>query len=312
MGEKVRTKMDTNATVNPFGATSRNTRNQIELAGYVGKDEPELRYLQDGTPMLTFNLATNSPLFGGGERTDWHCVTLFGAEAERLADTLHARSAVQVIGRIRTRKNQAADGRTFKNVGITADQVLPQEAVGRGKNSVTLQGYVVGKWFNHTNTRGIAVLNLKLLTCRPAQDIEASDVEEYSDAVIWGSRSVKMNELLGIGSYVMLDGELVKSQPYKQEQQVGEEVLAARQRTSKVQVGSIVLLDKPTVPPTTTNTVTPKQGINKVAAQAAASQPPAPTPEIAPVTAPYKNTLARQRPTYSQRGFSQPAHPIHQ
>ncbi|MCH6591149.1 MAG: single-stranded DNA-binding protein [Proteobacteria bacterium] len=89
--------------------------NKVILVGNLGRD-PEVRYAQDGTKIVTFSMATseNWKDKNTGERrekTEWHRVVLFN---ERLADVaekyLHKGSKVYIEGALQTRKWTGNDG----------------------------------------------------------------------------------------------------------------------------------------------------------------------------------------------------------
>jgi single-strand DNA-binding protein len=78
--------------------------NKQLIIGNLG-NEPELRYTPQGTPVLSFSLASNTT--GGrdrvtGERvkeTDWFEINVFGGGAESASKYLHSGDTVYVEGR---------------------------------------------------------------------------------------------------------------------------------------------------------------------------------------------------------------------
>ena len=89
--------------------------NKVILVGNLGRD-PEVRYAQDGTKIVTFSMATseNWKDKNTGERrekTEWHRVVLFN---DRLGDVaekyLHKGSKVYIEGALQTRKWTGNDG----------------------------------------------------------------------------------------------------------------------------------------------------------------------------------------------------------
>lgn len=81
--------------------------NRVTLAGNLGRN-PELRYAQNGSPIVNMSLATahwGSP--GPGEEpcevTEWHRIVAFGKTAERCAAWLKKGRGILVEGRIQTR-----------------------------------------------------------------------------------------------------------------------------------------------------------------------------------------------------------------
>jgi single-strand DNA-binding protein len=89
-------------------------RNQVELIGNVGAD-PEVRYLPSGDAVANIRLATTEKWKdkASGEQkeaTEWHRISVFGRLAEIVSEYVKKGSHIFVVGRIKTRKYQAADG----------------------------------------------------------------------------------------------------------------------------------------------------------------------------------------------------------
>ena len=89
--------------------------NKVILVGNLGRD-PEVRYAQDGTKIVTFSMATSEnwkdkTTGERREKTEWHRVVLFN---ERLGDVaekyLHKGSKVYIEGALQTRKWTGNDG----------------------------------------------------------------------------------------------------------------------------------------------------------------------------------------------------------
>ena len=68
----------------------------IELV-YLGRDS-ELRYLQNGTPVLNFAAAYDVG-FGDNKRAQWIECAMFGKKAESLASYLVKSRQIQIIAR---------------------------------------------------------------------------------------------------------------------------------------------------------------------------------------------------------------------
>ncbi len=88
--------------------------NKVTLIGNLGRD-PELRYMPDGKPTVTINLATTHAWKdkGTGERqehTEWHRVVFYGRLAEVVGEYLAKGSQAYVEGRLRTDKWTDKDG----------------------------------------------------------------------------------------------------------------------------------------------------------------------------------------------------------
>ena len=69
------------------------------LAGNLGR-QPELRFLQDGTPVTSFSVAvTDPPRQGAPETSTWWRVSVFGRQAETCYQSLQKGARVLVEGR---------------------------------------------------------------------------------------------------------------------------------------------------------------------------------------------------------------------
>ena len=81
--------------------------NKAILIGFVGKD-PEIRY-SDGCPIASFSLATTERAYTTDkgitipEKTEWHNIVLWGANAEFAEKYIRKGSKLYVEGKIRTR-----------------------------------------------------------------------------------------------------------------------------------------------------------------------------------------------------------------
>jgi len=80
--------------------------NIVYLIGNLGND-PEVRYLPDGTPSITFSLATTERWKGqNGEaktKTTWHRCVRIGKGSEKLAEYLRKGSKIAIVGKIENR-----------------------------------------------------------------------------------------------------------------------------------------------------------------------------------------------------------------
>ncbi len=86
--------------------------NKVMLIGRLGAD-PEIRYTQDGTPVVNFSLATNSRVKRGDEwqdDTEWHRIVAWRKLAEICNEYLSKGRLVYVEGRLRTRSWEDRDG----------------------------------------------------------------------------------------------------------------------------------------------------------------------------------------------------------
>jgi single-strand DNA-binding protein len=79
--------------------------NRVMLLGNLGAD-PQLRYTQGGTAVLTIRMATTETYFDQNkvkkEKTEWHSATLFGKRAESLSKFIAKGSRVFVEGGLHT------------------------------------------------------------------------------------------------------------------------------------------------------------------------------------------------------------------
>lgn len=89
------------------------TFQRVTIIGRVGQD-PEIRYLPDGSPVASLSLATDEGYKDKSgekiERTEWHRVAVFGPLAEVVQKYVTKGDPVLVEGKLRTRKWAAKDG----------------------------------------------------------------------------------------------------------------------------------------------------------------------------------------------------------
>ena len=101
--------------------------NRVTLLGNLGQN-PELRYTQAGSPVLSFRLATTESVLNRDkereDRTEWHSVSLWGKRAEALAKFLTKGSQLCVEGRLQTRSWEAADGSKRYATEVVAKNIL--------------------------------------------------------------------------------------------------------------------------------------------------------------------------------------------
>lgn len=100
--------------------------NAVTMAGMLVQD-PEMRYTPGGLAILELNLAGNDHVVGddGKERelAWYHRATVFGAQAEMLADQLHAGDPVFLEGRLDYRTWDAQDGGRRSALDVVATRV---------------------------------------------------------------------------------------------------------------------------------------------------------------------------------------------
>ena len=100
--------------------------NKVILVGNVGKD-PETRYLEGGTAVCSFSLATSETYRNrDGERvtnTEWHNIVLWRGLAEVAEKYVRKGSQLFIEGRIRTRSWDDRDGNKRYTTEIVGDNM---------------------------------------------------------------------------------------------------------------------------------------------------------------------------------------------
>lgn len=106
--------------------------NNVYLVGTLTQ-APELRYTPAGLAILEMNLAGNDHVVGDDgqprELAWYHRVTVFGAQAESLANQLAEGTPVMVEGRLNYRSWEAPDGQKRSSLDVNANRV---EVLGFG------------------------------------------------------------------------------------------------------------------------------------------------------------------------------------
>lgn len=118
--------------------------NKVILVGNLGKD-PEVRYLEGGTAVANFSLATSENYTdkNTNERktiTEWHNVVFWRGLAEVAEKYLKKGNQVYIEGKLRTRKWQDKDGvdrYTTEIVGETLQMLGRKD--DKASNSSSLQ-----------------------------------------------------------------------------------------------------------------------------------------------------------------------------
>lgn len=102
--------------------------NKVILLGHLGKD-PDVRYLEGGTAVGQFSLATTKraqTLPNGTqvpERTEWHNIVVWRGMAENAKKYLHKGDKVYLEGEIRSRSYDDKNGIRHTVVEIFADNM---------------------------------------------------------------------------------------------------------------------------------------------------------------------------------------------
>jgi single-strand DNA-binding protein len=101
--------------------------NRVQLIGHVGRD-PEVRYLDTGTAVTTFSVATNRTWKDANDQpqteTEWSLVVAWGRLAEIARDYLRKGRHVYLEGRLHTRQWQDQDGRTRYTTEVVAEELI--------------------------------------------------------------------------------------------------------------------------------------------------------------------------------------------
>jgi single-strand DNA-binding protein len=126
--------------------------NSVTIIGSLGAD-PELRYSQGGTAVLSFRVATTERWKDKSgaqkEETEWHSCVIFGDRAAEYAAHLAKGSYVRVEGKLKT-ETYEKDGQKRYATKIHAQSVTPggfprsQSAAPANNNPVPFgapQGY---------------------------------------------------------------------------------------------------------------------------------------------------------------------------
>lgn len=101
--------------------------NRVILVGNLGADA-ELRYTGGGAAVANFRVATTEVFKDKDgqrqEQTEWHRVSLWGKQAETIAQWLVKGKQVYVEGRLQTRKWQDKDGNDRYSTEVRGDRVV--------------------------------------------------------------------------------------------------------------------------------------------------------------------------------------------
>jgi single-strand DNA-binding protein len=128
-------KNETINNANPNTGGIMNGLNKAILIGNLGAD-PEIRYTQNGTPQVRFNLATNESWIdrdGNREvRTEWHRIVAWRKLAETCNQYLSKGKQVYIEGKIQTRTWEDANGVKKWTTEIVASTML---MLGRAEDS---------------------------------------------------------------------------------------------------------------------------------------------------------------------------------
>lgn len=115
--------------------------NKVILIGRLGRD-PELRYMPNGTPVATINVATSEAWKDKQtgeqrERTEWHRVKFFRRLAEIASEYLKKGSQVYIEGKLQTDKWQDKHGTDHYTTAIIVDNFRMLDT--RGGQATTIE-----------------------------------------------------------------------------------------------------------------------------------------------------------------------------
>lgn len=107
-------------------AMNRGSVNRVILVGYLGRD-PEVRYTPSGDAVANVSLATTEIYKDKDgnreERTEWHSLVLWRAQAEFAKEWLKKGQLVYVEGRIQTRSWEDKEGQKRSKTEIQVDRI---------------------------------------------------------------------------------------------------------------------------------------------------------------------------------------------
>lgn len=98
--------------------------NFITIAGALGKDA-ELRFLNDGTPILSFSVADSQ---GRDKPTIWWNCSLFGKRAESMQQYLSKGTKVTVCGSVTEREWKDKEGNPRKSMDVRVNEIALQSS----------------------------------------------------------------------------------------------------------------------------------------------------------------------------------------
>ena len=95
--------------------------NVLSAIGNLPRDA-ELRFLPDGSPVLSFSVALNSG-YGDKAQTDWLECSFFGKRGESLAPFLTKGMKIGVTGEISTNKYKTKEGEERTSLRLRVNEV---------------------------------------------------------------------------------------------------------------------------------------------------------------------------------------------
>ena len=121
--------------------------NRVQIIGNLGRD-PEMRFIQDGTPVTNFSVAVNDSWQARDgeqrERTEWFRVVAWRRLAEISNEYLRRGRQVYVEGRLETREWQDKEGNDRTTTELVARELLMLGGRDEESTSSTLDQERVG------------------------------------------------------------------------------------------------------------------------------------------------------------------------
>ena len=143
--------------------------NRVTLMGNLAQD-PELKYLPNGTPMCKLRVAVNRDFANqqGERETDFFTEVVWRRQAETSAEYLSKGRPVMVEGRLQTRSWEAPDGQKRSATDIVADRVIFLGSRDRGGDGGAYNGGFSAQGSSYGNDFG----------GKPADDFGGAPAEE--------------------------------------------------------------------------------------------------------------------------------------
>ncbi len=121
------------------------TINKVILIGYLGKDA-EVRYLENGTTMVRFTLATSETYTAKDgrkvEQTEWHHIVMWRGLADTASKYLKKGKLIYLEGKLRTRSFEDKEGHIRQITEVVVDHFTMlgrKDDLDKGFESVGLQ-----------------------------------------------------------------------------------------------------------------------------------------------------------------------------
>lgn len=109
--------------------------NRVELMGYVGAD-PEVRHLDGGKVVATFNIATTEKWKDKQgewkEHTEWHRIVAWRWLAERTEEQLKKGTYCRIVGQIKTRSYEKDGHKVYVAEIVATDLFSLEKRVKKG------------------------------------------------------------------------------------------------------------------------------------------------------------------------------------